>query len=89
VGLPKASGADLAGGDPRTNADITRHVLSGEHGPRRDIVTLNAAAALLIAGRCRSLVEGLQAARASIDEGRAADALERLVDASNAPEVAA
>ena len=86
VGLPKASDADLAGGDARTNAEIARHALSGEHGPRRDVVTLNAAAALLIAGRCRTLVEGLQLARASLDEGRALDALERLVDASNAPE---
>jgi anthranilate phosphoribosyltransferase len=85
VGLPKASAADLAGGDATLNAEIARRVLGGERGPCRDVVLFNAAAALLIAGRCRSLGEGLEAARASVDDGRAAAALDRLARESQAP----
>ena len=83
VGLAKAPAGALAGGDAETNAGIARRILAGERGPRRDVVLMNAAASLLVAGRCRSLVEGLQVARASIDEGRAEDALERLVRISS------
>jgi anthranilate phosphoribosyltransferase len=86
VGLPKATADDLAGGDAAANAAIARQVLAGERGPRRDVVTLNAAAALMIAGRCRSLVEGLQMARAALDAGFAASALEQLVRVSRATE---
>jgi anthranilate phosphoribosyltransferase len=89
VGLPKATADDLAGGDAATNAAITREILAGTHGPRRDVVALNAAAALMIAGRCRSLVEGLQMARASIDAGFASAALEQLVRSSHVTETLA
>ena len=59
-------------------------MLDGEHGPHRDIVVLNAAAGLVAAGRCDDLVDGIGLARAAIDDGRAASALERLVSTSKA-----
>jgi anthranilate phosphoribosyltransferase len=82
VGLPKAGRAALAGGDASENAAIARAVLGGEPGARRDIVVLNAAAALLVAGRARDLREGLAIASASLDEGKAAAMLDAMVKAS-------
>lgn len=70
---------DLAGGDPDRNADILRGILSGEPGPRRDIVCLNAAAGLLAADRVRRLEDGLDLAREAVVSGRAAAALAALV----------
>jgi anthranilate phosphoribosyltransferase len=89
VGIPKAAAGDLAGGDPAVNAEIARRVLDGEPGPRRDVVVLNAGVALLVANRAENLGEGLRLASASIDEGRARTALERLVQESNAAEAPA
>jgi anthranilate phosphoribosyltransferase len=86
LGLTLAPGDSVVGGDPATNAELTRQVLSGEKGPHRDIVTLNAAAGLVAAGLAEDLGEGLDAARASIDDGAAAAALDRLVAVSNSPE---
>jgi anthranilate phosphoribosyltransferase len=83
LGLPRARPEDLAGGDPAASAEIARAVLAGEHGPRRDVVLLNAAAALEVAGRVGSVAEGIETAAASIDSGAAASALERFVTASN------
>jgi len=82
VGLPKAGRAALMGGDAGENAAIARATLGGEPGPRRDIVLLNAAAALLVAGRARDLREGLAIASASVDEGKAAAMLDAMVKAS-------
>lgn len=82
LGLAKATAADLAGGGAAENAAIARGILAGESGPRRDIVLLNAAAALLIAGRTATLREGLPLAAAAIDSGRARDVLDRLVAVS-------
>ncbi len=62
LGLPKASAADLAGGDPEHNADVAKRVLEGEQGPARHIVLLNAAAALTVAGLSADLSEGLSRA---------------------------
>ena len=76
--------AALAGGDPAANAAIAHRVLAGEAGPHRDIVTLNAAAALVVAGVADDLGDGVERARASIDSGAAASVLERLVSASQA-----
>ncbi len=59
-------------------------MLDGEHGPHRDIVTLNAAAGMVAAGIVDDLPAGLEVARAAIDDGGAATALDRLVSASNA-----
>jgi anthranilate phosphoribosyltransferase len=83
-GLPKASPAQLRGGDAAANADIARAVLAGETGAPRDIVLLNAAASLLIAGAVPSIGEGVKRAAAAIDGGDAARVLITLVRVSNA-----
>ena len=72
------------GGDPAENAAILRQVLDGGSGPRADVVLLNAAAALAAAGVASDLAGGLEAARESIASGRARQALDRLVEVSNA-----
>jgi anthranilate phosphoribosyltransferase len=84
AGLAKAAPADLAGGDPSANAAIARRVLAGEPGPARDVVLLNAGAALLVAERAADLRGGVAVAAEAIDTGRAAETLERLVEASHA-----
>ena len=78
VGLKRASLEDLRGGTPQQNAVALRAVLAGEPGAYRDIVLLNAAAGLLVAEHVETLTEGIEAAAASIDSGKAAVALERL-----------
>lgn len=71
--LQRATPADLLGGDRRTNAEIARRILRGaERGPKRDAVLLNAAAALFVAGRAKSLNEGWDLAAKTIDSGHAA-----------------
>ncbi|MBW2271707.1 MAG: anthranilate phosphoribosyltransferase [Deltaproteobacteria bacterium] len=82
LGIPLARLEELSGGDPAQNAEITRAILAGESGPRRDIVLLNAAGALWAAGAAADLAEGLELARRSIDGGAAAASLEALVRAS-------
>jgi anthranilate phosphoribosyltransferase len=72
-GIAKASSADLQGGDAAENAAIIGRVLAGGTGPARDVVLLNAGAALFVAGRAASVVEGIRRAAAAIDSG-AADA---------------
>ena len=84
LGLARATADDLRGGDAAANAEAVRRLLEGERGPKRDIVLLNAAAAAVVAGLAETLVEGLEAAAASLDEGKAASVLERLVTASGA-----
>jgi len=84
VGLTLVEPAALVGGDGPANAAIAHRVLGGESGPYRDIVTLNAAAALVVGGLVDSIADGLDAARASIDDGRAGAALLAVVRASNA-----
>lgn len=79
LGLPAAPPYALRGGDAAENAAIVRSVLAGERGPRRDLVLLNAAAALWVAERCRSLEEGARLAADAIDCGAAARILERYV----------
>ena len=85
VGIARGTLADIAGGTAAENADIVRWILEGEVSPRRDVVTMNAAAALLAAGKATDLAEGVALARESIDSGRALAALERLVAVSAAP----
>ncbi|MCF8069950.1 MAG: anthranilate phosphoribosyltransferase [Desulfobacterales bacterium] len=70
---------DLRGGEPKENAAITLAVLNGQKGPKRDIVLLNAAAALSAAGKTVNLKEGIGMAEASIDEGKALEKLEALI----------
>jgi anthranilate phosphoribosyltransferase len=82
LGLTLADPVALMGGDAVTNAGLARRVLDGQRGPQRDFVLLNAAAGIVAAGLADDLAEGLEAATASIDEGRAGAVLERLAKAS-------
>jgi anthranilate phosphoribosyltransferase len=82
LGIPLADPEDLVGGDPAANARLARAVLEGEAGPRRDIVVLNAAAALLAAGTVTDLAAGIEAAAQSVDAGRAVAALDGLIKVS-------
>ena len=84
AGLPRASLADLKGGDPAYNAGRLRALLDGTKDPYRDIVLMNAAAAFIVAGRADTLKLGVDLAAREIDTGRARQALDRLVAASNA-----
>ena len=70
---------DLMGGPPEQNADITRRILAGEQGPKRNIVLLNAAAALVAAGKADDITQGISLAEVSIDSGAARDKLESLI----------
>ena len=81
-GLPKAAPADLKGGDAAQNAAIIQDVLDGRRGPARDVVLLNAGAALLIAGRATSVEAGVRDAAAAIDSGAARHTLARMVRSS-------
>jgi anthranilate phosphoribosyltransferase len=85
AGLPRAALAQLKGGDAQANAAAIREVLCGEPGPFRDIVLLNAAAALIVGGKAASLTEGVERAGRAIDTGAAAQALDKLVAITNAP----
>jgi len=82
LGFAPATMADLRGGDATFNARIIRSVLEGEQGARRDIGLLNAAAALVVAGRVTDLESGVEAATESIDSGRAVAVLDALVATS-------
>ncbi|MGA2472952.1 MAG: anthranilate phosphoribosyltransferase [Acidimicrobiales bacterium] len=82
LGFAPATMADLRGGDAAFNARIIRSVLEGEQGARRDIGLLNAAAALVVAGRVTDLESGVEAAAESIDSGRAVGVLDALVATS-------
>lgn len=84
LGLAKATDEDLRGGDIETNVAIARSILRGELGPRRDVVLLNAAAALEVAGTTETLEGGIARAGAAIDEGLAEDLVERWVAVSQA-----
>lgn len=84
AGLNEASPQDLAGGDADENAEAIRQVLSGAPSAFRDIVVLNAAAALIVADKASNLSEGAKLAQESIDSGSAKKALENLVATTNA-----
>ncbi|RUO97634.1 anthranilate phosphoribosyltransferase [Hyphomicrobium sp.] len=83
AGLPRSTIEALQGGDAATNAAAIHALLHGEPGPYRDIVLLNAAAALVVADKAESLNQGIELAAAAIDSGRAARALDRLVAVTN------
>ncbi|MEP6758552.1 MAG: anthranilate phosphoribosyltransferase [Actinomycetota bacterium] len=84
LGLGRVKPDDLAGGDAAHNAGIARRILDGEPGPRRDVVLLNAGAALMVAGFASTLDEGMATAARAVDDGEAAKTLLRWVEASNA-----
>jgi anthranilate phosphoribosyltransferase len=71
--------ADLAGGSAADNAEIIHRILTGERGPKRDIVVLNAAAAIAAGGKAADIGEGIALAERSIDSGAAHERLDRLV----------
>ncbi|AWZ00452.1 MAG: anthranilate phosphoribosyltransferase [Rhodobiaceae bacterium] len=83
VGLPRAAAADLKGGDPDENTAALRRLLDGESGSYRDIVALNAAASLVVAGKAPTLKDGVQMAGDAIASGAAKTALDKLVAVSN------
>lgn len=78
-GLESAELGDVVGGTPEENAAATRAVLEGEKGPRRDLVVLNAAAAILVGGKVDDLGAGVESAQEAIDSGAAAAVLAQLV----------
>jgi anthranilate phosphoribosyltransferase len=82
-GLTKASPEALKGGDAAKNAAIVRAVLSGEGGPQRDVVLLNAGAALFVAGDAETVKAGIAKAAAAIDDGSAKGVLDKLIAVSN------
>ncbi|HKS40749.1 MAG TPA: anthranilate phosphoribosyltransferase [Blastocatellia bacterium] len=83
-GLRRATLEEVRGGDARQNSQIILEVLEGYAGPRRDIVLLNAAAALVASSRASDFLEGVRLAADSIDTGRARAKLERLIQFTNA-----
>ncbi|BAN02221.1 anthranilate phosphoribosyltransferase [Ilumatobacter coccineus] len=89
LGLAPATARDLRGGEPEENAEAVRRVLAGDAGPHRDVVLLNAAAALVVAGRADDLVAGLDQAAAAIDSGAAQRSLDAFVTVSQAQPQAA
>ncbi len=85
-GLTRCTKQDLKGGTPEENAGITRAILQGEKGPKRDAVLLNAGASLYIGGKADSVKEGAALAAQLIDSGKALETLEKLIEVSNRPE---
>jgi anthranilate phosphoribosyltransferase len=79
LGLREAGLEDVAGGSPEENATASRAVLAGQDGPRRDLVLLNAGAAIYVGGLADDLADGVEKAAAAVDEGAARELLERLV----------
>jgi anthranilate phosphoribosyltransferase len=86
VGLARATPEALRGGDAETNATALMAVLKGNKGPFRDVALLNAAAALVVAGRAKDLPGAMALAQKSLDSGEAEGRLDRLIAISNAPD---
>jgi len=84
LGIPAPLRGALRGGTAKENANIVRSLLEGESGARRDIVLINAGAAIWVADAAENLEEGIELARRSIDSGAARERLELLIAASNA-----
>ncbi len=82
-GLERCSKDDLKGGNPEENAQITRKILQGEKGHKRDAVLMNAGAALVIGQKAGDLAEGIEKAAALIDSGKAMETLEKVIEVSN------
>ncbi len=78
-GLTRVPPKELAGGSPQDNARITKEILQGRKGPKRDVVCLNAAPALVAGRKAKTLQDGFRLAARTIDSGAAADKLARLV----------
>ena len=87
-GFSRCAKEDLKGGTPQQNAQITRDILSGAKGPKRDAVLMNAGAALVIGGKAPDLAQGIRLAAELIDTGAAMRTLEKVIEVSNRPEAA-
>ena len=85
-GFSRCTKDELKGGDPQENAAITRNILKGEKGPKRDAVLLNAGASLYIGGKAESIKDGILLAAELIDSGRAEENLSKVIEVSNRPE---
>ncbi len=85
-GFERCTKADLKGGTPAENARITRDILAGQKGHKRNAVLLNAGASLYIAGKADSFAEGVKLAAELIDSGKAAETLAKVIEVSNRPE---
>ena len=88
-GLTRCTKDDLKGGSPAENAAITRDILSGAKGPKRDAVLMNAGAALYIGGKAPDMQAGIKLAAELIDSGKALATLEKFIEVSNRPEAEA
>lgn len=82
-GFERCTKADLEGGTPEENAKITRDILNGGKGHKRNAVLMNAGAALYIGGKAESMADGVRLAAELIDSGKAAETLERFIELSN------
>ena len=82
-GLTRCGKAELKGGDPETNAKLTRDILSGTKGPKRGAVLLNAGAGLYLCGKASSVKDGVTLAAELIDSGKALAKLDEFIKASN------
>ena len=82
-GLKRCAKEALEGGTPEENAEITRRILKGEKGSRRDAVLMNAGAALYIGGKADSMEDGIRLAAKLIDSGKAYEKLEQFIEVSN------
>lgn len=85
-GFTRCTKEELKGGTPEENAEITRAILRGAPGPKRDAVLMNAGASLYIGGKADSMKEGIALAAELIDSGKAMETLEKLIEVSNRPE---
>ena len=85
-GFERCTKADLLGGTPEENAQITLSILRGEKGHKRNAVLMNAGASLYIGGKAQSMEEGVRLAADLIDSGKALETLNRLIKISNRPE---
>ena len=83
VGFSTCEKSELVGGEPAENASITRAILAGDKGPKRDAVLMNAGASLYIGGKANSMKEGIALAADLIDSGKAAVTLDKLIQVSN------
>lgn len=83
-GFRRCSREDLAGGTPKENAEITKAILNGEKGPKRDAVLMNAGAAIYLAGKADTIADGIALAAEMIDSGKAKEQLELFVKYTNA-----
>jgi anthranilate phosphoribosyltransferase len=82
-GIKKADLSDIKGGSAKDNAEITLSILKGQGGPKRDIVLLNAAAALIVSSKAKDFKEGIKMAGKAIDSGMALKKLKQLIELTN------